>query len=46
MSLCNKSKDERVAKSKPEAKPISERWAEGKVNDFSVVKRKGRPRKK
>lgn len=44
MSLCNKSKGERVGK--PESKSVSERWAEGKVNDFSVVKRKGRPKKK
>ena len=39
MLLCNKSK------SKAEPKKLPERWAEGKTNDFTVVKRKGRPKK-
>lgn len=45
MSLCNKSKGD-VDRKPANAKSVNERWAEGKVNDFSVVKRKGRPKKK
>ena len=44
MSLCNKSKGD---VGKPDkARNLNERWQEGKVNDFSVVKRKGRPKKR